>query len=355
MKKIFKLLFLSIFIITFTSCDNEDMELLTISAQGSGQITAPESGYSQILNPEEDFTNTAFTLVWNAADYGIPTGINYKIEFAKEGTDFAEPIVAGSTSNTVYSWNITEFNGAVTSLGLAPFVEGGVDIRVVSTVGSLDSTPQTTDMITVYVTPFTTDLPTISVPGNHQGWDPATAPLLASSGFGETNYEGYVWLDGEFKFTGPNDLGNFDWTYNWGDDGSFSGILLANSDTNCTAEVGYYIVKADTEALTYSTTPISWGVLGDATPTGWDSDTDMVYDADTKTLKVTLDLIKQDAPDHGIKFRADDVWTLNYGDTGADGSLDEGGDNIGVPESGNYTITLDLSNPRDYTYSLVKN
>ncbi len=375
MKKIFKLLFLSLFIITVSSCDNEDMELLTISAKGSGEITAPETGFSQILNPEEEQTNTALTLTWNPADYGIPTGITYNIEFAKEGTDFADAYVAGSTSNAAYSWNISELNGAAVNTGLAPFVEGGIDIRIIATVGSLGSTPQTTGMITVYITPFTTDLPTISVPGNHQGWDPATAPLLAASAFGQTDYIGYVWLttkgDEGFKFLAPDQTGGFFWgNIDWGDDGSYEatsdgkgiGTLIENDEVNCKIDAdGYYLVKvnpSDTgidgflqkKPMAYSTELTNWGLIGSATPDGWDSDQDMTYDVDTQTLKITLEL----SADH-IKFRANDDWSLNYGDTGADGSLEEGGDDIKVPSAGNYTVTLDLSNPRDYTYSLVKN
>jgi hypothetical protein len=47
------------------------------------------------------------------------------------------------------------------------------------------------------------------------------------------------------------------------------------------------------------------------------------------------------------------MWDLNFGDTGANGSLEFNGDNIKVP-SGNYTITLDLSSPRNYKYTLTK-
>jgi hypothetical protein len=54
-----------------------------------------------------------------------------------------------------------------------------------------------------------------------------------------------------------------------------------------------------------------------------------------------------------IKFRANDAWDLNYGDTGADGSLEAGGDNIPIEEAGTYEITLDLSS-YPYTYSLEK-
>ena len=92
-------------------------------------------------------------------------------------------------------------------------------------------------LITIIVTPFTTDLPKIAVPGNHQGWDPPTAPLLAASGFGETDYEGYVWLDGGYKFVAPNETGGFFWgNTDWADDGTFTGKLVENDETDCTAD-----------------------------------------------------------------------------------------------------------------------
>ena len=109
MKNILKYLLLSLFIVSITSCDNEDQTQLVIMQNGSGEITAPSSGAKYILNPEEVSTNPAFTLTWNAADYDVPTEIKYTIEFAKTGTDFAEPFVAGATTNLNYSWNIQEF------------------------------------------------------------------------------------------------------------------------------------------------------------------------------------------------------------------------------------------------------
>ena len=82
----------------------------------------------------------------------------------------------------------------------------------------------------------------------------------------------------------------------------------------------------------------------------------MVYDSKTKIWSVTLDLTEQEAPNNGIKFRANDAWEINFGDTDADGTLEFNTDqNIGVPADGNYTITLDLSNPRQYKYSISKN
>ena len=200
----------------------------------------------------------------------------------------------------------------------------------------------------------------IAVPGNHQGWDPGSAPLLEASVLGQTDYEGFVWLDGEFKFIAPNGSGVFEWgNLDWGDasgdNGSYTQVLTADGEGNIGATAGYYLVKADTEALTYSIEETNWGVIGNATPTGWDSDTDMIYDPVSKTWSVTLDLTAQTAPDNGFKFRANDDWPLNIGDNDADGTMEFDGQNIGVDVDGNYTITLDLSNPRAYTYSFVLN
>lgn len=351
MKNIFKFLFLLTFV-TIISCDNEDQELLTISAVGGSEITAPTSGAVYVLNPEEELTNTIITVTWNDADYAVPTAINYIVEFAKTGTSFAEPFLAGSTSNTNLSWNITEFNGAAVSAGLTPFLEEGLDIRVTSSVGSLNSTPQVSEIITVYVTPFTTDLPKIAVPGNHQGWDPASAPTLAASAFGQTDYEGYIWLDGEYKFVAPNETGGFFWgNTDWGDDGSSTGKLVEADEVNCTTTTGYYFVKADTDKLTYSATSVNWGIIGAATPTGWDSDTDLIYDAATQTLAIDIHLVPG-----AFKFRGNNEWgAFDLGTEDADGILTSGGDLTFGGSEGDYHVVLDLSNPREYTYSITAN
>jgi hypothetical protein len=75
----------------------------------------------------------------------------------------------------------------------------------------------------------------------------------------------------------------------------------------------------------------------------------MTFDAASKTWTVTAPLSVG-----GLKFRANNAWDINYGDTGADGILDLNGDNISITQAGNYLITLDLSSAGNYTYSLKK-
>ena len=110
-----------------------------------------------------------------------------------------------------------------------------------------------------------------------------------SSGFGETDYEGYVWLDGGFKFVGPNAAGAFAWgNTDWGDDGSFSGVLAESGESDITAAAGYYRVNANTTTLLYTIVPTNWGIVGAATPGGWDNSTALTYNPSTKNGKELL-------------------------------------------------------------------
>lgn len=183
----------------------------------------------------------------------------------------------------------------------------------------------------------------LNVPGGYQGWDPALNSTALASINGDNAYEGYLYFSeaGEFKFA----LGG--WDTNWGDTGA-DGTLDPGGDNLSVADPGLYQVKVNTDDLTYSVTKTDWGIIGSSTPGGWDSDTDMTYNAEEGTVEITLELLAGE-----IKFRANDDWGLNYGDTGADALMEEGGDNIVIESDGLYTIKLFLDRP-DYTYSISR-
>lgn len=58
-------------------------------------------------------------------------------------------------------------------------------------------------------------------------------------------------------------------------------------------------------------------------------------------------------PEAGTQFKVADgpSWDVNYGDTGADGTLDQNGDNIAVADAGFYRVQVDLNT---LTYSITK-
>jgi starch-binding outer membrane protein SusE/F len=89
------------------------------------------------------------------------------------------------------------------------------------------------------------------------------------------------------------------------------------------------------------------GIIGTATPNGWDSDTDMVQDPDSSNLwTLSIELTDGEA-----KFRANDAWDINWGDTDFPiGVGTQGGPNIPVI-AGFYDITFN-SNTGAYYFEL---
>ncbi len=365
MKKIFKTSIFALVALLVFSCEEEDEIII---AQG---MTAPSLKALEIPSElkESDATNE-ITLSWDSANYGVPTQVNYLVEMALSETDFAEPLTLTVTQETSYTWTIEDLNSQLIQLGIDANNEGSIDLRVKSSIGSERLEELTSPVSKITTTPYSVFffLPNrLWLPGGYANasgygndWDPADeqTPTLAAPDEDSKDYEGYVYFannNSQFKIIeGP------EWnTYtDYGTNGT-EGVLFDGDGENNLEVVtaGYYRINADLDALTYTLTPTTWAVTGDATPNGWASDDgtvpdhDMVYDPVAKTWSTTLDLVAGK-----IKFRANDEWTEIFG--GADGILNMFNDTdntIPVDSAGNYTITIDLSNPRIYTYSIVAN
>lgn len=200
-----------------------------------------------------------------------------------------------------------------------------------------------TGAVIVAPNPGNTTYPLLYVPGGYQGWDPTKTSTVLASEHVDGKYEGYLnFLDSntEFKFTdGPS------WDVNYGDTGA-DGVLDAGGDNIKVADPGFYKIDVDLNNLTYTLLKTDWGLIGSATPDGWNSDQNMTYDPASNSWSVQLDLVPGE-----VKFRANDAWDLNYGDDGADAILEKNGANIVITTGGNYKLTLFLDKP-DHTYSI---
>ncbi len=178
------------------------------------------------------------------------------------------------------------------------------------------------------------------------GWDPASSVQFVSTGEGHFEMYTYLTVAGDgFKL-----LQERDWAGDWGADPANTGSLLQDGENNLSVSGdGFYRINVNFIDGTYSITASNWGVIGDATPAGWDADTDMtLVSAEKGNYTWTLDVTLGDGE---MKFRENDGWDVNFGDSGADGSLEYGGDNIAV-SAGTYTVTLVLDPVNGYTYSI---
>lgn len=176
----------------------------------------------------------------------------------------------------------------------------------------------------------------VYLPGDHQDWNPETAPALQSPNF-DGVYTGYSYLKGGFKFTKKR---------NW-NDGEYNsthfptmegGLTPSGSDTNILAnEAGFYMITADIPSGKLSLTPLTWSIIGAVTgdPT-WGTDLELVWNDEDDSWSVTADLVPGE-----FKFRANHEWGINFG--GSFEELQRDGDNLSIAEAGTYEVKLFLT------------
>jgi hypothetical protein len=171
---------------------------------------------------------------------------------------------------------------------------------------------------------YTVGKPVLYMAGDANGWN----QIDVLNGDDGVHFTGYMYLNQNgFKFcTQPNwDGTNYGADFNTA--GDAGNIVIAE-------EAGFYQVDVDLSAKTYTLTPFTIGIIGNATPKGWDGDTNMTYNPEERCWElkgVTLS-------DGEMKFRHTNDWSLSWG-----GELDnlttQNGPNI-VVAAGTYDIKL---------------
>lgn len=178
-------------------------------------------------------------------------------------------------------------------------------------------------------------------PGNSNGWSHEACQLLATND--HINFFGYAYLNGEYKFTNTPDWNGT----NYGSTGVEGQLSTDGGAGNLSVAEGLYWANVDVARLTYTLTAINTiGVIGDATPAGWDASTPLTPSADF--LKWT-GTVRFNATGE-YKFRANDDWGINLG--GNEFDLVQDGANIATPGEGEFEIVLDLSSV-PYTATLT--
>lgn len=332
------------------ACTEKDKEPI-LAAGNAPVITGPGANTSiSLADSTKDDIVAVFE--WSAADFGYQAGVNYTLELDKAGNGFADPITVGAVNGLKLD-NITQekINTILIAGKDLPGDEfSNVEFRVVARVGTAEDLPVlTSPTVTLQIRPYTVvvNYPFLHVPGSYQGWNPADSSTVVYAPRSDEKYEGYLYFSdagAKYKFTkGPT------WTTNWGDDGNDGTLQSNGTDIPLASGAGVYRLNVDLNTLTHQAVKTNWGLIGSATPNGWDSDQDMTYDVASRKWTITLNLVAG-----AIKFRANDTWDINLGDNDANKKMEYGGADIVIAEAGNYTIELNLSVPI-YTYKVIKN
>ena len=340
-----KILLLTVFaIIGFNSCQDDDDLVFT---------AAPEAEFTFVNTFLDDYilnanasSNIVERFVYNAANFNTPSPVNYVLENSILGDFTDATVVGGQTTSNEIAVTVGQVMELAQTAGIGEDESGALSFRVKAFLGDLVTATEfsytTTQQINVTIPSQSTgsgiELSTWGVVGSgYNNWG-----AFADGQFYTTDqadvFVAYVTLvPGEIKFRENNA-----WDNDFGDTDA-DGTLDAGGDNIAITDAGTYKITMNLNDNTYTIDEFSWGVVGSGyNDWGASPDAKFYYDYTTDTFKVGVRLI-----DGEIKFRQNNAWDSDFGDTGADGTLDAGGDNIAVT-AGHYTITLDF-NMNTYT------
>lgn len=336
------------------SCEKFEQGPTMLSTVTPPISTAPADVVSFTLTEAtENQTMTNFT--WMEPNFGFHAAVTYTVQITTTG-DFKDATDLGVTTKTVLPVLVSKMNSTLLILGAEPGVATTVKWRVKATISpNVPIVYTETRTMTVKAFEKIIIYPKLYVPGDYQGWSASNENTVITSAKSDDKYEGYLYFN--VATSGMKFLKVPAWeeanTIGDPESNGTSGKLKiggwGGNNINVSGGPGVFKINANLVDATYSWVKTEWGLIGDATGS-WDVDKNLTYDPATNLWTITLNL----EGGKSIKFRANDAWTINLGDTGGDKKLEYGGDNIPIQVSGNYTVTLDLSKTI-YKYKIVKN
>ncbi|MCC5929565.1 MAG: SusF/SusE family outer membrane protein [Cyclobacteriaceae bacterium] len=331
--------FLLAILVLSVACEDE-RERLVLSFDAEDHIApaflSPQTA-SPVVITEENAGEEFETFEWERASFGTPVSVDYILQVSKT-EDFEEPsrlVLTGQNSAKVSKGAL---NAAILAQGLPAFEESTVYMRVLARINGFPRVePVVSSAITRTATTFQSsecgNFCTIGIIGSASpgGWNTDTDMRLADP----TGVDKFTWtvtvylLQDEVKFRA-----NDDWADNWGASAFPSGTATQDGPNIPVPEAGWYRVVFNDESGDYNFTKVNVpaynriGIIGDATPGGWDNDTALEQDATNPNLWIgTITLTGGDA-----KFRANNSWDVNWGaDSYPSGYGIGNGPNIPVP------------------------
>ena len=324
---------------------------------------APDVSDNEIVITEDNKVETLLQVTWDEVVFPVEGPVTYTLQFETPNDTTGTTAWSGAVKQEIgedlfsVSYSGAELNEIALELGLEPGQEGSIVVRVQGTMSRNIFSPATAVRVTPIDVPEIIDYPSLYIAGDYQGWN-IGAPSKISSVNDDGIYEGYIYIPGgtrEFKLYAQPDWGPT--SYGFDSEGKIKVANFAGANFVAPSD-GYYLFMVNLNDMTFQLIKTTWGLIGGATPGGWDADTPMAYDAATQTWNVTANMKK----DGSFKFRANNAWSLDFGVVGGKPAyanhpwkpyVDQ--PQFTVPADGNYTITLDLHIPGNYSYKIKKN
>ena len=328
------------------------------------QIAAPEDVVAPVLEAVEgpieitpsNMVDGVVAFTWSAADYGVPTQINYSLEAATAAAPDAKVTITSGITTTSAEVDYETLNAILfNDLGLADGVAEDVNFCIGVKVGEYAKIYSNVVTVSCKVTAAEKQYPKLWVVGSYNGWaHDASNQFLFDFAGNDTVYQGMIDFSAinedhsanEFKITGGA-WGTDEHSMNGAHDAESKTIsLVAGGGDNINvyqAKRFYHLTFDRALTLTADVSFDQIGVIGDFN--GWGADVVMNFNASKQRFYADVEF----PADGGFKFRLDGGWDVSYGSTGS-GVLDSG-DNIPV-KAGNYRVYLNMNNFAEMTYTL---
>lgn len=324
-------------------------------------ITLVPSSTSALVLQVNNATNQAIAFNWNSSPYGAHN-INYALQLAETGTNFASPQVKQLGNLLTTSFTVNDLN----SLAIAAGVQGGstkdVDFRIISYLGAGYTTPLvTSNVVKLNITTFTPIPAALYIVGDATpgGWgNPVPTPSQQFSRLDDVSFGIVVNLTAGKSYLFLPLNGN--WDHKYGGTSATGGQLLSDgavpgSNTPSPAATGDYKIVVNFQTGTYTVTPFTGTIppnlyiVGDATPGGWNNPVPVPSQQFTKLSAVSYGMvINLTAGASYLFLPVNGDWSHKYGGASATGGtlLADGavpGSNTPAPAaSGLYEIVVNF-------------
>ena len=314
-----------ILLLAVVACEEQELAVLDPSAA----VNATASDSDVVLTSDMEGTDV-LTVSWPEPDFGFSASPNYYV-YLNSGSAEGDPIVINNAGTMTKTFKAEELNRHLLALGFEPEIAAPLEIWIESRLSSSKSIMS--DVISVTATAYTSflDLSTSwgVVGSGYNNWGAfPDAPFFSTK---QANVlVAYVTLiDGHIKFRENND-----WANNFGDNGGDGTLDGGGSDIPVTA--GDYKITWNTQTNAYTIEKYSWGIVGSAY-NDWGAagpDFKFTYDDATDQWRAIVKL-----QEGAFKIRKNNDWGTNFGDSGADGTLEENGADM-MTEGGKFLITF---------------
>ncbi len=353
--KIFNIFSVLVSLLLVTAACERDGEMIYLSSPASEQLVASES---KVVLAQDFATEIILSLSWTKTaltisnpDMGVPNVLSTHIE-AATSEDFSGEVYSTEEANLSKAYTVAELNTLAINLGIRPETAGIIYFRLSSAAGT-NMDPVYSNTVTVEVTPYLIDM---SIGFILNGSKEDTGFKLASpesngtyTGFmGATGWYNFFLLEGDGTIWGnyPTDGSEFrissaadSWNFWFPEPGGCYYVIVDTKDENWSA---LYLptlqISGDLNAeMNFDRPNVRWTYVFNASAA---STLNIRLNSTGKQYNASTGTDNDAAADMPVAFSQDGN---NIALSNQAGEI-----SLNVPEAGEYTLIVDLSDPNNW-------